>query len=125
MADVSWFAAVQFCAWLSTQLPPQLAGWEVRLPSEAEWEYAAKTKAFNPGDFWEWTIDPFAPLSFLPAPASAIAALSSPERSVRGGSWRNPAGSVTNETRGHLPPESASPFVSFRPVIALKEDRHE
>jgi formylglycine-generating enzyme required for sulfatase activity len=118
VSAVSWYAAEAFCRWLTGQLPPQFAGWEVRLPTEAEWEGAAKAGAFTGGLFWEWCADPFVPLSFFSAPASGIAALGSPERSLRGGSWVNPAGTVTNETRGSLPPSFSSPFVSFRPVIA-------
>jgi len=110
---ISWYAARAFCQWLTTLLPPQYAAWEVRLPTEAEWEYAAKAGALDTGLFWEWCEDPFVPLSFISAPA-----LDSPERSLRGGSWINPAGSIGNETRGSLPPYFSSPFVSFRPVIA-------
>lgn len=118
VSAVSWYAAVAFCQWLSGLLPPQYAAWEARLPSEAEWEHAAKAGALNSGIFWEWGKDPFAPLHFISAPPAAVSALGSPERSLRGGSWVNPAGSVTNETRGSLPPSFSSPFVSFRPVIA-------
>ena len=120
VSAVSWYAARAFCQWLTALLPPQFAAWEVRLPTEAEWEHAARAGALNTGLFWEWGEDPFAPLSFISAPASALVALGSPERPVRGGSWVNPPGSVDIQTRGSLPPSFSSPFVSFRPVIALR-----
>ncbi|MDR2110093.1 MAG: SUMF1/EgtB/PvdO family nonheme iron enzyme [Spirochaetaceae bacterium] len=121
---VSWYAARAFCEWLTGMLPPSMDSYEVRLPTEAEWEYAAKI----PGGFlenmngglWEWCADFFAPLNFLPAPEEARELISSPERSLRGGSWVNTPRSVGIETRASLPPGSCSPFVSFRPVIAGK-----
>jgi iron(II)-dependent oxidoreductase len=39
---VSYFAAQAFCRWLSSRLPASLAGYEARLPNEAEWEWAAR-----------------------------------------------------------------------------------
>jgi formylglycine-generating enzyme required for sulfatase activity len=39
---VSYFAAQAFCRWLSGRLPASLAGYEARLPNEAEWEWAAR-----------------------------------------------------------------------------------
>ncbi len=42
VAYISWYAADAFCKWLTTQLPESLSNYEVRLPSEAEWEWAAK-----------------------------------------------------------------------------------
>jgi formylglycine-generating enzyme required for sulfatase activity len=122
---VSWYAADAFCAWLSGKLPPAMADYEVRLPTEAEWEYAAKSARQwdaagirdMEGGSWEWCADPYAPRCFLAAAPEAVAAVGSPERSVRGGSWLNAAGP---ETRASLPPEFCSPVVSFRPVIARK-----
>jgi formylglycine-generating enzyme required for sulfatase activity len=128
ITQVSWYAARAFCTWLSSRLPAAMEGWEVRLPTEAEWEYAAKSvrtwtapEIRNLSDgAWEWCEDPYAPLNFIEAPAAAVEAAGSPERSLRGGSWINPGPSVQPETRASLPPASCSPFVSFRPVIARK-----
>ena len=120
VSGISWHAARAFCQWLTAFLPPQYAAWEVRLPTEAEWEHAAKAGLPNTGLFWEWCEDPFVPLSFITVPGTAVNAMGSPERPLRGGSWINPAGAVGNETRGSLPPYFSSPFVSFRPVIAIR-----
>jgi len=120
VSGISWYAAKAFCQWLGASLPAQYGSFEVRLPAEAEWEFAAKAGLIKTGEYWEWCEDPYAPLSFLSAPARAAAALGSSERSLRGGSWINPRGSVQSETRGSLPPSFCSPFVSARPVIAPK-----
>jgi hypothetical protein len=120
VSAVSWYAAEAYCRWLSGFLPPSMADFEVRLPTEAEWEYAAKTAPDLPeamtGGHWEWCGDPFSPLFFyFPGEEQSIP---SPERSLRGGSWINTPDSAGVETRASLPPETCSPFVSFRPLIA-------
>ncbi len=47
MRALSWYEATAFCAWLNEQLANSLpSGYELRLPSEAEWEAAA---SFAPG----------------------------------------------------------------------------
>ena len=122
VSGISWHAAVAFCAWLNSSLPRELASasYEVHLPTEAEWEYAASSGAIEYGVFWEWCEEPYVPLSFLSVPQGAPQF--SPERPVRGGSWRNPQGSVNSETRGSLPPSFCSPFVSARPVVVLKRN---
>jgi formylglycine-generating enzyme required for sulfatase activity len=125
---VSWYAAREFCSWLSGFLPPSLGAWEIRLPTETEWEYAAKSSQVSPAikiagfqdGNREWCEDPYAPLNLFGAPAGAIAAVGSPERSVRGLSRISAPSSTNLETRGSLPPETCSEFVSFRPLIALR-----
>ena len=135
VSGVSWYAAQAFCEWLTGKLPASFSGWEIRLPTEAEWEYAAKSSQRWGGrnvlfamdsssplgaGAWEWCADPYSPLPLLSASAKAINAVSSPERSLRGGSWLNTAGTISAEMRASLPPATCSSFVSFRPVIARR-----
>ena len=114
ITEISWFAAEAFCQWLTTRLPLSMADMEVRLPTEAEWEYAAAGMA-NMGNIWEWCADPFSPLQFIRTDPRTTLAIGSPERSLR-------TYSLTTETRASLPPDYTSPFVTFRPVIAEKDN---
>jgi formylglycine-generating enzyme required for sulfatase activity len=127
VGSVSWFAANAFCEWLNGKLPDSFSGWEVRLPTEMEWEYAAKSVqswegrggvSGTDGGAWEWCANPYSPLPFLSAPPSAGDKVGSPQRPLRGGSLLNTTVPLNPETRASLPPSACSPFVSFRPIIA-------
>jgi len=134
---ISWYAAAAYCKWLNSKLPASLAGWEVKIPSEAEWEYGIRQSGLPCGALWEWCDDPFAPLNYFPIPQTAAdlfikesghplndatAERRALERTVRGGSWINPPNTVSRDSRGSLPPESSSPFTGFRPVIVPKQE---
>jgi len=115
ITGLTWYAAQAFCAWLTGRLPASLAGMEVRLPTEAEWEFAAGSGILNmDGPGWEWCADPFAHLQFIKASPEAIQAVGSPERALRGKM------SSSGWQRASLPPELSSPFVTLRPVIAQR-----
>jgi len=116
ITGITWFAADAFCKWLTNRLPPSMAGMEIRMPMEIEWEYAALFGIKSMEDpVWEWCLDPFAPLQFITAPAAAVIAAGSPERSLRGRHSFS-----AESSRASLPPEFSSPFVTLRPVIAEK-----
>lgn len=122
ITEISWFAAEAYCQWFTKRLPSSMAGMEARLPSEAEWEYAAKNFQGMENSGWEWCADPFTPLSFIREPRSqkaqtAAQAVGSPERTIRRAA---DGASAAFETRSSLPPDISSPFVSLRLVIAEK-----
>jgi formylglycine-generating enzyme required for sulfatase activity len=57
---LSWYQAVAFCRWLTAKLPdsafPDARGssvWEIRLPTEEEWQLASTGQAYPWGDEWD------------------------------------------------------------------------
>ena len=56
--NVSWFDAAAFCRWLTAKSDPDLfteQGWEIRLPTEWEWQLAAT--GGNPENKFPWGLD--------------------------------------------------------------------
>ncbi|HET6485743.1 MAG TPA: SUMF1/EgtB/PvdO family nonheme iron enzyme [Spirochaetia bacterium] len=42
VTSVSWYAAEAYCQWLTRRVQASLPGYQARLPSESEWEWAAR-----------------------------------------------------------------------------------
>jgi formylglycine-generating enzyme required for sulfatase activity len=51
VVSISWYDAMEYCKWLKEELLEEIRGSVVRLPSEAEWEKAARGEF---GNEWPW-----------------------------------------------------------------------
>ncbi len=64
VTDITWFEARAYAQWLSLQFrerlnDAKLSGYEVRLPTEAQWERAARAQSLSTAhqDLWPWGDD--------------------------------------------------------------------
>jgi formylglycine-generating enzyme required for sulfatase activity len=146
--NVSWFDAVAFCRWLSSQ-----AGYEVRLPAEWEWQWAAQGpdgRAYPWGDKFEVTAcncyysgyDGTTPVDMFPSGASPYGVMdlsgnswewclneycntagigieSKEERAIRGGSWRYLPNFLHSAGRFWAYPEGSRTDCGFRVARSL------
>jgi formylglycine-generating enzyme required for sulfatase activity len=131
VAFVSWPDALAYCRWLertwktSPSTPAHIrerlaAGWRVTLPTEAEWEKAARTldrQQFSWGAISEWTRSPYQPYPYdtsddrehLDADALWV---------IRGGVFENGSRPPRATARTGADPGARRAFIGFRVAIS-------
>jgi iron(II)-dependent oxidoreductase len=113
MVHVSWREAEAYCRWAGR-----------RLPTESEWEFAARNGAREDrdradsmiGGVWEWTSTPFAPYpGFEPGPYRDYSQPWFHDHYVlRGGSFATRQRIATDRYRNFYLPERSDMFAGFR-----------
>jgi len=119
VTGVSWHDAAGFCAWLAER-----EGLPFRLPTEAEWEYAARGAAAENGiiiqgmtdSVEQWCLDWYGPYPDGPVDDPG-GYLHGETRITRGGSAWQPAATRQPESRMSLLPDDRYPQLGFRVAL--------
>jgi ergothioneine biosynthesis protein EgtB len=107
VSQLSYFEADAYARWAGA-----------RLPTEMEWEHAARQELPHTGHVWEWTASAYAPYpGFVPAP-SALGEYNGKfmvnQMVLRGGSQATPPGHVRPSYRNFFPASARWQFSGVR-----------
>jgi formylglycine-generating enzyme required for sulfatase activity/class 3 adenylate cyclase len=111
VVNVSYDDAIAYCKWASTKF-----GVPVRLPTEAEWEYAARSrKAVH---IWEWVSDFYSKDYYSISPIkSPTGPATGSKRVIRGGTSSKHDVETVSRRRGNRDPKDRSDQIGFRIIV--------
>jgi formylglycine-generating enzyme required for sulfatase activity/predicted Ser/Thr protein kinase len=108
--NVSYDDAIAFCKWATTKF-----GVPMRLPTEAEWEYAAINQKTS--NLWEWVSDYYAKDYYTISPVKGpTGPTTGSKRVIRGGGLKTD-GEASIHRRGNRDPKDRTDQIGFRIVI--------
>ena len=124
---VSWHAAVAYTMWQSERLPERWREYEVRLPTEDEWEYARALYGgsgrvnYSEHALWEWSASPLHAARYALDIAQDDALRDSAiPRVVMRHIADDDEDSERAAHRGALPSDICAPAVGIRPILAVR-----
>ena len=124
---VSWHAAVAYTMWQSERLPERWGEYEVRLPTEDEWEYAralyddSGRVDYSEHALWEWSASPLHAARYALDIAQDDALRDSAiPRVVMRHIADDDEDSERAAHRGALPSDICAPAVGIRPILAVR-----
>ena len=147
VVNISYEAALLFCAWLQEKINSKVEGAIVRLPSELEWVYAAKggnPSAMYPWDNQKWKSKSAMEFCNYNSPDDGTCLATNYARSyipnayglynmsgnvsewlnmpgaTKGGAWNDDALHMHLEyADSHSGNTGASPYIGFRPIVTM------